>query len=116
MPYQKTYQIGVEFVFFLLCFRRFALADGDEVCTYVDEEETRSEVGSCFRDQINVADAKRRGGAGEVLTSSDEGSKTATKETRGFDRSDSEGLNRFETDSGVESGVKKISGSSTICP
>jgi hypothetical protein len=60
MPYQKTNQIEVEFVFFILCFRRFDLVDGDEVRTCVDEEEIRSEVGSRFRDQINVAKAERR--------------------------------------------------------
>jgi hypothetical protein len=67
------------------------LVDGNEVHTCVDEEETRSKVGSRFRDQINVAEEERRGGVGEILTSSDEGSKTVAKETSGFDRFGSEG-------------------------
>jgi hypothetical protein len=54
-------------------------------------------VGSRFRYQINIAEAERHGGADGVLMSSDEGSKTVAKETRGFDRSGSDGLNVFET-------------------
>jgi hypothetical protein len=94
---RKQTELELNSCFFLLCFRRFDLVDGDEVRTCVDEEETRSEVGSRFRYQINVAEAERHGGADEVLMSSNEGSKMMAKETRGFDRYGSEGLNGFET-------------------